>query len=179
MAKKKLLEELLKIGTKVNPTHLKEKLLREGRIKNQCQICGQLPLWRGKSLCLILDHVNGVRTDNRIENLRLLCPNCGIQQNTFSGRNKGRSVALTKIIQGVVNGVPVKMVVYQAVSDDNGKSFQMDIQFVFDKKYTDKVLNGLKKGTPGLFTLPNELVPVKIKKSIALGNFPVTQVVVD
>jgi 5-methylcytosine-specific restriction endonuclease McrA len=41
-------------------------------------------------LVLVLDHINGDRSDNRITNLRLLCPNCNSQQNTFAGRNKGR-----------------------------------------------------------------------------------------
>ncbi len=39
---------------------------------------------------MVLDHINGECTDYRIENLRLLCPNCNSQQDTFAGRNKGR-----------------------------------------------------------------------------------------
>ena len=41
-----------------------------------CSICGQEPLWCGKELTLILDHINGKNHDDRLENLRWVCPNC-------------------------------------------------------------------------------------------------------
>jgi hypothetical protein len=48
-------------------------------------------VWNGKQITLILDHVNGVNSDDRVENLRLLCPNCDSQQTeTKSGANRGR-----------------------------------------------------------------------------------------
>jgi hypothetical protein len=75
---------------------LKRRLVDEGLIINKCAICGQLPEWNGKPLVLILDHINGVFNDNRIENLRILCPHCNSQQETFSGKNnrgKRRPVA--------------------------------------------------------------------------------------
>jgi len=69
---------------------LKRRLLSDGLLKNECALCGQLPYWMGKPLVLILDHINGVNNDNRIENLRMLCPHCNSQQDTFCGRkNKG------------------------------------------------------------------------------------------
>lgn len=55
-----------------------------------CQF-GTAPLvWNGKPLNLILDHINGVNTDNRPENLRYVCPNCNSQLATHGGSNKGR-----------------------------------------------------------------------------------------
>ena len=67
---------------------LKARLLKEDYLKNKCYICNQEPIWKEKKLVFILDHINGDPQDNRLENLRLVCPNCGSQLDTFSGRNK-------------------------------------------------------------------------------------------
>ena len=53
----------------------------------KCAICGQEPFWNGKELVLTLDHINGHNHDDRIENLRWVCPNCDRQLSTFAGRN--------------------------------------------------------------------------------------------
>lgn len=54
----------------------------------KCSCCG-LSTWQGTSITLIVDHVDGNAGDNRPENLRLICPNCNSQTDTFGGRNKG------------------------------------------------------------------------------------------
>ena len=56
--------------------------------KYKCSICGPLPEWQGKELSLTLDHINGNNTDDRIENLRWICPNCDRQLDTFGSKNK-------------------------------------------------------------------------------------------
>jgi hypothetical protein len=84
-----LSEILVENSTYTNTTRLKIRLLREGFLEAKChgEGCG-LREWKGKPISLQLDHVNGNNLDHRIENLRLLCPNCHSQTDTFAGKNK-------------------------------------------------------------------------------------------
>jgi hypothetical protein len=66
---------------------LKRRLYREGLKQRRCELCGQGEDWRGRRMSLILDHVNGVSDDNRLENLRIVCPNCAATLDTHCGRN--------------------------------------------------------------------------------------------
>jgi hypothetical protein len=50
-------------------------------------MCGQDENWYGNKISLILDHINGINTDNRIENLRIVCPNCNATLPTHGGKN--------------------------------------------------------------------------------------------
>lgn len=58
--------------------------------KYECNECGLGPVWNGKPMCLELDHISGNPTDNRVENLRWLCPNCHTQTSTHKGRNRNK-----------------------------------------------------------------------------------------
>jgi hypothetical protein len=83
------LSAILVEGRPVSSTPaLKKRLVEEGLLPWRCALCG-LDAWRGRPLVLQLDHINGDRRDNRLENLRLLCPNCHSQTATFAGRNVG------------------------------------------------------------------------------------------
>ena len=67
--------------------------LKNNRIEQKCcfEDCPTHTMgnsWRGKSLHLIMDHINGNNWDNRLENLRLICPNCNAQLKTHGGKNK-------------------------------------------------------------------------------------------
>ena len=53
-----------------------------------CGLHKKEPIWAGRSIVLHLDHINGIRNDNRLVNLRYLCPNCHSQTSTYCGRNK-------------------------------------------------------------------------------------------
>lgn len=65
------------------------RLIRLGR-EYACSVCA-IHEWNGKSLKLHVDHLNGISNDNRLENLRFLCPNCHSQTTTYC--RKGRSTA--------------------------------------------------------------------------------------
>ena len=66
---------------------IKRRLLMAGKLRNQCDFCG-LSEWRGQPISIQIDHINGVRDDHRIENLRMLCPNCHSQTETFAGKKR-------------------------------------------------------------------------------------------
>ena len=85
------LVELLVEGSSVRSSHLKKRLLREGLKLPVCEEC-MGTVWRGRAMPLELEHINGRNSDNRLENLALLCPNCHAQTSTYRGRNIGRSL---------------------------------------------------------------------------------------
>lgn len=73
-------------------TRLKERLYAEGIKQRRCELCGQGELWRGRLMSLTIDHINGVSDDHRIENLRIVCPNCAATLDTHCGRNSALEV---------------------------------------------------------------------------------------
>lgn len=82
---------LIDNSTYTNLTSLKSRLLRAGLIKNVCALCKIPPVWLELPLYLQLDHISGNSRDHRLQNLRLLCPNCHSQTATYCGRNKNKS----------------------------------------------------------------------------------------
>lgn len=68
---------------------LKNRILKEGILENKCSICG-ISEWNNNQLNLELDHIDGKRTNHELNNLRLLCPNCHSQTDTYRSKNKKR-----------------------------------------------------------------------------------------
>lgn len=77
------------LATSTCRTNIKRRLLRADLLENRCQECG-LTEWLGERLTVQIDHINGVNDDYRLENLRMLCPNCHSQTDTYGRRNRGR-----------------------------------------------------------------------------------------
>ena len=73
-------------GRAMQTGQVKRILLRENIINNECEICG-VNEWQGKELTCHLDHINGDCHDHRLDNLRMLCPNCHSQTETYAGKN--------------------------------------------------------------------------------------------
>ncbi len=71
--------------------NLKKRLLKFELLKNECRECGLKNKWNNKKLTLQIDHINGINNDNRIENLRMLCPNCHSQTETYAGKKNVKS----------------------------------------------------------------------------------------
>ncbi|MFJ7048891.1 HNH endonuclease signature motif containing protein [Streptomyces sp. NPDC101112] len=76
-------------ATRTPSTRLRRAMLEVG-IDERCSLCGIAAIWLGEPLPLEVDHINGDWRDNRIENLRFLCPNCHSTTDTYRGRSKGR-----------------------------------------------------------------------------------------
>ena len=84
------LVEILVQNNSFQSFKLKKRLFKAGLKEEKCELCG----WNQKSpdgrLPLELDHINGNHQDNRLENLRILSPNCHSLQSTHRGRNRAK-----------------------------------------------------------------------------------------
>lgn len=102
------IEDYLTGKQRIQSLALKKRLIKEGLLEHKCSICG-VEEWMGKKAPIQLDHIDGNRGNNSLKNLRILCPNCHAQTDTYCGRNVkgkkkpykvrqlGRSKALGKI----------------------------------------------------------------------------------
>lgn len=81
------LSEVLVDHSSYSRKDVKRRLFTEGVKERVCELCGQDEEWRGRRMGLVLDHINGVRDDHRLENLRIVCPNCNATLDTHCGRS--------------------------------------------------------------------------------------------
>ena len=88
-----LLVEKHPLALRTHADKLRRALAEIGRPR-ECAVCGLGDEWQGSKLTLEIDHINGQHHDNRPDNLRLLCPNCHSQTETFCSRNIGVSEEL-------------------------------------------------------------------------------------
>lgn len=84
------LEEILVKDSNYQSYKLSKRLLKEGLKEHRCEKCGNNE-WLGSPIPLELHHINGDHTDNRIENLMMLCPNCHAFTDNYRGKNIGMS----------------------------------------------------------------------------------------
>ena len=63
----------------------------------RCAICDMKDRWKDKKLVFVMDHINGNSSDSSVENLRMICPNCDSQLETYKSKNKGNGRHYRKI----------------------------------------------------------------------------------
>lgn len=85
--KKNIKKRILNLEEYATRTSIRKIIIKENLIEYKCSECG-IQTWNNKPLSLHLDHINGRSNDNRLENLRFLCPNCHSQTETYTGKNK-------------------------------------------------------------------------------------------
>lgn len=117
---------LFKNGPSIGSSRLRHKLIKFGLKQNNCEQCG-INSWNNKPLSLHLDHIDGDNTNNQLSNLRILCPNCHSQTETYA-RIKGplpsrlKTIKCCKLNQGKVN------------IEDNGKRICSKCSTVITRK---------------------------------------------
>lgn len=87
----KELKDYLVENSTIKSHKLKNRLFKEQIKEQKCECCG-LTEWMGKPINLQLHHINGINTDNRLENLQILCPNCHSFTDNFSGKNQKNNI---------------------------------------------------------------------------------------
>ncbi len=80
-------KEIFIENCKHGQTVLRRRIRKKNMLEQKCQICGLGALWQKKSITLRIDHINGISNDNRIQNLRMVCPNCDSQLKTYGAKN--------------------------------------------------------------------------------------------
>jgi Zn finger protein HypA/HybF involved in hydrogenase expression len=108
----------------IDRASIKKYVLRYDLLPYVCQKCHQVPTWNNEVLVLDLDHINGKRNDNRLENLRFLCPNCHSQEKT-SNRRLYQKTITTDMVKSVIGECRSKRKILQQLNvAESGSSYR-------------------------------------------------------
>jgi 5-methylcytosine-specific restriction endonuclease McrA len=153
------LELILDNTYKIGSNHLKKRLFIE-KVKDEiCEECGINNNWNGKKLNLHLDHIDGDKLNNNLDNLRILCPNCHSQTDTYAGRN----IKLKNIKKGYKYKYSKKFRNLSEYWDKKSKDWEKE-----QEKYIELVINSeIDFNKLGWVTKVGKIInqkPQKVKK---------------
>ena len=111
------IEFYLRENTNISSFKLKNKIFKEKLKECKCECCGNTE-WMGKPIKLELHHINGVNTDNRLENLQILCPNCHAYTDNYGGKNQKNNIK-KKNTSDKKNKTKIDIVLLQKLLDEN------------------------------------------------------------
>jgi hypothetical protein len=117
--KRPLSEILVKDSDFLTTYHLKNRLFEDGIKEKRCEKC-KLTEWMGEPIPLELEHINGDNTDHRIENLKILCPNCHAQTPTHRGKNKLSALSEKRDVEFRKFGEPCDLGIPSQASKEEG-----------------------------------------------------------
>jgi len=123
-------EEIFKIDTLASSSTAKNRILKDNLIEYKCYKCNKIVIkdgiayWEDLPISLQLDHINGEVSDNRLENLRFLCPNCHTQTNTFGSRNAFKNLSDLRSATIINNNALTTKVKSISLCEYCGKTFE-------------------------------------------------------
>ena len=142
---KKPIEEYLQKDRYCDSKSLKKRLIDENILENKCSICGIGPKWNNKPLTLQLDHINGDHNDNTLENLRIICPNCHSQTNTFSGKGTSKDKpSKEELLDVIINSSFTEATRRFNASDSTIRKWCRNYEIPSNKKEIKEYLSSVK-----------------------------------
>jgi 5-methylcytosine-specific restriction endonuclease McrA len=102
-------DEIFTKNKLIAPSTVKRRIIAEKLIDYKCNECGIKNVYNNKEIILHLDHKDGDNSNNELNNLRFLCPNCHSQTSTYSGRNKIKSIQNRNLKKQKLNNKDLKL----------------------------------------------------------------------
>ena len=136
-------DEIFCEDSKVSQNKLRRAFKGKNVVPYRCAICDLPPLWNQQPLTMTLDHINGKNKDNRLENLRWICPNCDRQLSTYGTKNKKKLTKGVMLASGNYDSAPSENEIIEEIISDKLPKIQKDTKGNTRKnkptKYREKI----------------------------------------